>query len=822
MGSLTTERWERLQTLFHQAVELSGSERDDFVARACSDDQPLGAQLRLMLVATESERDPSEPQSSQPLGQLGGYELIRELGHGGMGTVYLARRADGQYEQQVALKLVRTHMQTGFFTSRFRAERQILAHLNHPNITRLLDGGVGPDGAPYLVMEYVDGIPVTRYCDQRRLTIAERLRLFLQICSAAEYAHRNLIVHRDLKPGNILVTAEGIPKLLDFGTAKLLSAGNDAEQVAPASGALASPPSDENTSALLATPAYASPEQLRNEPTTTSVDVYALGVVLFELLAGRRPSNSAAPDKAHSTADPEPPERAATGEAAEKRSVGAGRMRAILAGDLSAIVTRCLRPLPQDRYAWVNEIAADIQRYLDGRPVLARRQTTLYRATRFVRRNRGRLAVAAVVLLAVLASAGYAWRKQQQALAEGQRALRMQTFLYRLFQSANSNVTGKPATTLSEFLQLGVKFLPEYIREPADLRQARLGLAGSMFENRDYDAARQIFSQVAREAHAAGDLPSEAEATAYLCSIAYDKGEGDAGLSLCARAVDLAKSPGVPPRTLALAAYYSAALRADLGLIRQPPTVPLAELAVKTSLDNHLPPHETAQALVKLADIEQNLGALERARELFNQALMYYRQDPLALCDQSDVYYGLAGIRRMSGHIDEAVPLYRKSFEIYQTCAGPSDRETLRMGAYYAGAVAESTRPADAVQFLENAASVWKKTFEPDAPAWREYWHYMTVSYLAANRFSDAERSARTALGLCEKWSKEPAKDRTVGMEHFELARALDGEKKYSEALPHAELAETILAPTTVSEGAKKVLAQVRSLVQELRSRLSQ
>jgi eukaryotic-like serine/threonine-protein kinase len=818
---LTPELWERLQALFHQAVELEEGERDAFLERECAGNQPSLAQLRLLLTAFESERRFSSPPPSEAAKHLGGYELIRELGHGGMGTVYLARRADGEYEQQVALKLVSAHLQTGFFTGRFRAERQILAQLNHPNITRLLDGGVGPDGSPYLVMDYVDGIPITRYADQHRLTIPSRLRLFLEICSAVEYAHRNLIVHRDLKPGNILVTVEGVPKLLDFGTAKLLSAGAEAMGSTPGASAGVFARSDLQTAPLLATPSYASPEQLRNEPTTTAMDVYSLGVILFELLAGRRPSNSSSPEKLQPTDQPESPEQAVTGEAAEKRSISAGRMRATLAGDLSAIVTKCLRPLPQDRYAWVNDLAADIQRYLDGRPVLARRQTALYRASKFVRRNRGRLSAAAALLVVTLASLGYAWHQQGQALAEGQRAVRMQTFLYRLFQSANSNVTGKPATTLTEFLRLGVKFLPEYIKDPSDLRQARLGLAVSMFENRDYDAARAIFQQVVHEAQASQDLPAEAEASAYLCSIAYDKGEGDAGLNLCAHAMELAQRPGAPPRTLALSAYYSAALRADLGLIRQPPTIALAELAVKTSVDNHLPPHETAQALVKLADIEQNIGALDRAQALFERALSFYQQDPLALCDQSDVYYGLAGIRRMSGHINDAVPLYKKSFEIYQTCAGPSDRETLRMGAYYAGALAESSRASEAVQFLEDAGAKWKKTFEADAPAWREYWHYMTVSYLAAMRFADAERSARIGLRVCEKWSKDPSKDRTVGMEHFELARALDGEGGYRDALSHAEQAEGILAPTTVSEGAKQVLAQVRALIQDLRSKVA-
>src|SRR5579864_3445746 len=216
VATLTAERWQKMESIFHAALELKESRRPDFILRECDGNRELAAEILQLLVAFQqapqfhvAASPPARPQRAV----FGDYSIEREIGQGGMGTVYLAHRADGQYEQQVALKVVSAHLRSQFFEQRFRTERQILAQLNHPNITRLLDGGVSADGDPYLVMEYVDGRPINRYCDSARLPISDRIRLFLQVCSAVEYAHRNLIVHRDLKPGNIFVTVDGVPKL---------------------------------------------------------------------------------------------------------------------------------------------------------------------------------------------------------------------------------------------------------------------------------------------------------------------------------------------------------------------------------------------------------------------------------------------------------------------------------------------------------------------------------------------------------------------------------------------------------------------------------
>jgi serine/threonine protein kinase len=284
---VTPERWQQIRGVFDQAAVLAVKDRAAFLDKACALDLDLRQEVESLLLSDDKAgtgflNTPaidltrlSEHRSAQSrVGRrIGAYNIVEEIGHGGMGEVYRAGRADGQYEQQVAIKLVRGGYDTAAVLDRFRHERQILASLDHPNIARLLDGGTTDEGVPYLVMELIQGTPIDQYCDANQLNVSERLRLFLQVCSAVQYAHQRLVIHRDIKPGNILVTKEAVPKLLDFGIAKILD---------PTGGA-------ETTVAGPMTPEYASPEQVRGEPITTATDVYSLGVVLYQLLTGRSP-----------------------------------------------------------------------------------------------------------------------------------------------------------------------------------------------------------------------------------------------------------------------------------------------------------------------------------------------------------------------------------------------------------------------------------------------------------------------------------------------------------------------------------------------------
>jgi eukaryotic-like serine/threonine-protein kinase len=347
-----------------------------------------------------------EPQSSFIGQRCGPYQIVREIGRGGMGAVYLAGRVDDEFKQRVALKVLRTGINAEEVLRRFRHERQILATLDHPNIARLLDGGSTASGEPYLVMDYVEGTPLDQFCDNNRLSIPERIELFRQLCAAVQYVHQNLIVHRDLKPGNILVRADRVVKLLDFGIAKILKPDMMAS-VADATRA----------NELLMTPAYASPEQARGEPITTVSDVYSLGIVLYELLTGQRPyrpRTDSALEIVRSICEDEPPRpstivtridkpgQPAGQVEARKRGTDPEKLKLRLKGDLDNILLKALRKEPQRRYASVEQFSADLERHLHNLPVLAHDDSRWYRAQKFIQRNRIAVVAAGVTTIALL------------------------------------------------------------------------------------------------------------------------------------------------------------------------------------------------------------------------------------------------------------------------------------------------------------------------------------------------------------------------------------------------------------------------------------
>ena len=391
--------------------------------------------------------------------RIGPYQILRELGHGGMGAVYLAERADEHYRQQVAIKLIKPGLGGATIRKRFRNEMQILAELNHPNIARLLDGGETVDGVPYLVMEYVEGRPIDVFCDEKQLPIDERLRLFATVCAAVQYAHQHLVIHRDIKPGNILVSEEGLPKLVDFGIAKLL----DQDRM------------DATATAMpFMTPDYASPEQVRAAAVTTATDIYSLGVVLYELLTGRRPyrlKSGVAHEVAKAICDEEPRRPSTT----QKR----------LHADLDNIVLMAMRKEPERRYATAEQFAEDIRRHLSGLPVRARPATFSYRAGKFVRRHK--FGVAAALLIAVTLLVGIIATVWQARVARAERA-RAERRFNEVRQLANSfvfevhdAVANLPGATPARSLivQRGLKYLDSLAQDAAGDRGLQRELAGA-------------------------------------------------------------------------------------------------------------------------------------------------------------------------------------------------------------------------------------------------------------------------------------------------------------------------------------------------------
>ena len=431
---MTPERWKQIRGVYEQAAALVLTERTPFLEKVCSGDSELRCEVESLLgyedeagsvflskpaVDLIEEDGVRTPAPSRIGRRVGVYRIVEEIGHGGMGEVYRGARVDGLYEKQVAIKLVRSGYDSSLILERFRHERQILASLDHPNIARLLDGGTTEEGIPYLVMELIEGLPIDQYCEQHDLGIGARLQLYLQVCSAVQYAHQRLVVHRDLKPSNILVTTEGVPKLLDFGIAKILdpSAGVETTLVRPM------------------TLEYASPEQIRGETITTATDVYSLGVVLYRLLTGRSPygvdaRNPTVLVRAISESEPDRPsvvigraeEPQASPKAVADASVSNKKVRRLLKGDLDNIVLKTLRKETDRRYASVEKLEEDIRRHLQGLPVLAAPDSLRYRAQKFVQRNKVSVTAAALVMLAIAAAVFVSVRQGRIADLQRRRA----------------------------------------------------------------------------------------------------------------------------------------------------------------------------------------------------------------------------------------------------------------------------------------------------------------------------------------------------------------------------------------------------------------
>src|SRR2546429_1368881 len=422
--ALTPERWQQIKEVFADAQDRMPAERVDFLERACAGDGSLQNEVESLLAAAESEaaEDGSIATGGHSLAEdamigrrVGAYKIVQRIGRGGMATVYLASRADEQYEKQVAIKILLPELDSDDLLRRFRNERQTLAQLDHPNIVKLLDGGTTQEGLPYLVMDYVAGAPVDKYCDSQKLSTDQRLRLFCQICAAVQCAHQNHIVHRDLKPSNILITREGSPKLLDFGISKVLQPRNGLPIT--------------QTLTRRMTPAYASPEQVKGESVTPATDIYSLGVVLYELLTGHRPyklkqQTPAEVERAICEQEPEKPSTAVNRVENEDLPDGTTLSRTPqlvsasregqpeklcrrLKGDLDNIMLMALQKEQRRRYVSVEEFLQDIERHLQHRPVKARPSTVAYRASKFVRRHKTEVIAGAVVAFILLVAIGF-------------------------------------------------------------------------------------------------------------------------------------------------------------------------------------------------------------------------------------------------------------------------------------------------------------------------------------------------------------------------------------------------------------------------------
>ncbi|MGH8172115.1 MAG: protein kinase domain-containing protein, partial [Rhodanobacteraceae bacterium] len=489
---MTTQRseWPDLFALFERISDAPLAERSRLLDEVAAKHPDLRERLERLLLLDASGHDISSDvaewrgrigsDDSDAPTRIGPWRIIRELGAGGMGRVFLAERCDGEYEQHVALKLIRGELVSNASLARFVRERSILARLDHPGIATLVDGGVEDGGRPWFAMQLVDGQPLPEYCRELHLGIEARLRLLIAACDAVAYAHRQLVVHCDLKPSNVLVDRRGQPRLLDFGIARLLEADG-------------TPGSSTQTQARAMTPGYAAPEQLTGKPISVASDVYALGAMLYELLTGQRPySASEESPAAVAVAQLRSEARHMSRVAASSMPFPSRRLR----GDLDLIAARALRYDPAQRYAGADAFADDLRRYLDGRPIAARRGGTAYRVRRFIARHRIAVSLAALAIAGLIGATAFAWMQMRDARGQAARAEVVRRFLVGVFDQASPDENKGQPITARQLLEKGEGRLDEALRRQPDLDADITALLGQLYiDVSDFDRAEVLLKR---------------------------------------------------------------------------------------------------------------------------------------------------------------------------------------------------------------------------------------------------------------------------------------------------------------------------------------
>lgn len=787
---MTPERWSRLQNIFNQAVDCQGAERAALLDARCGADHELRREIEEMLAfdAGSEERlrhaiggavtSAVHGEHNRLIGTtIGSYRIRGVLGFGGMGTVYDAERADDAYKQRVAIKLVQQMAVHPQLRTRLRAERQILANLDHPYIARLIDGGETGNGIPYLVIEFVDGQPIDRYCDTHKLGVQERLVLFEKVCAAVDYAHRNLVVHRDLKPANILVTADGTPKLLDFGIAKLLNPDPAWNTVAVT-----------RVQDRLLTPEHASPEQVLGRAITTASDVYALGVLLYDLVCGRSPyalknANPRALERAICNEDPPRPsmlfrsvrEDVRPAEdgfdarlVASNRGVTTQRLSRQLAGDIDEVILKAMRKEPEQRYATAHQLGDELRRHRVGEAVVARQGVRRYRVAKFLRRNALTVGMVGVVIVALATFASFMWvqttrveEQRDRAEMERDRAEQVSTLLVELFSAADPYKTEGRELTASEVLERGAKEIEGNKNLADDVRAIMLESIGYALQRQDQYARGAVLLEKALQIRRAADEQNPSLENRKLLATSHKN------------LADALRGAG----QITTAEYhYREALKLSESLADEEPV-------------------RLADALVGLARLQhKSQGKLPEARALYNQALAIYARelgdshtevastlsdlaslelfdDDLASAEQHqgqalDIYRkrlqpthpdhatalgALGQIYTKRGKLDDAEKLIRESLELHRQVFGPDSPRISELLAILAEVREKQGRLSESIALLEEALGITLRS--GSGSEWRAGYIEDSIANLnfKTGRLSVAEAHVRAALKIYAK-----------------------------------------------------------------------
>ncbi len=818
-----------IHSIVKRASELGPRDRAEFVRSACGEDATLLSGVLAALgeraqdpAFWDEPADPGLEATTLPAGmegqRLGPYRIERRLGTGGMGDVYLAERADDEYQQRVAIKLVRAGLYSAQVHSRLRMERQILARLEHPNIARLLDGGRTQDGTPYLVMEYIDGEPIDSYCDRRRLGLAARIALVRTICTAVHYAHQNLIVHRDLKPNNILITPDGVPKLLDFGIAKLLDTRQSLHTLAVT-----------HMDYRVMTPAHASPEQVRGDVITTASDIYVLGVLLYELLTGRRPfqlvgsritdleriiceQEPLAPSAMVEKTIQEAPELA--NDCAACRSTTPARLGRELAGDLDNIILMAMRKDASRRYRSAEQLAADLERHANGQPVTATRDTWIYRTRKFVGRHAIAVAAASlgVALLAAfsvvtLLQAQRIARERDIAAVERTRAEQVSSFLVELFELSDPSKSRGNHVTARELLDIGARRVSSGLGDQPETRATLLATIGRVYGSLGLFNDAVALQREALESRRALFGPRHAEVALAMAGLGdalreqgqFAEAEGHLTEALAMQRDLLgARDVALVPTLMALGhlAHQRGLLDAAARFFEQGLDIYRQHRMLQRS--------EAASIFNDLAGLALERAEYEQAAQLYKTALDIDRgalgQDhpQVAMHIQN-----LAVTLQQQGKMAEAEPLYRESLDLLQRILGPDHPHTLDALANFGNFLRRNHQLTRAETVLRDVLARNRKARGPE---------HMYVGHdhvnlghvlLDANRAAEAEREYVAALEIYAA---------TLPEQHSYIAAALSGLGRAQLAQNNASGAEATLRKA-VAMGALTLPADSNPLV---------
>jgi serine/threonine protein kinase len=826
-----SERRARVEHLFEAALDRPEGERERFVRESCAGDEELRAQVMALLTAharvggaldgppvPERARERERETEAE---RFGPYRVLHPLGSGGMGDVYLAVREDA-FMRRVALKVLRGGAWSPTAVERFETERQIMASLSHPNVAQLLDGGVNADGTPYLVMEYVEGLPITVFSDRQGLTVAERLELFLKVCAAVHHAHQNLVIHRDLKPSNILVATNGEPKLLDFGVAKLQR---------PAAVGRTGPVTRPDLRPL--TPEYASPEQLRGEPLTTASDVYALGVLLYELLTGRHPFDldGASPSEvARLVCETDPPRPSASDSASKSIRYDLDELR----GDLDMIVMMALKKEPGRRYASAEQLASDVRRHLDGEPVLAVGDSPSYRLRKLVRRRRVEALSAALVLLSLIAGLTIAvaqWRvvgeERDRATRALERAEASADFLVGLFQSQQPLEAIADTLSARAILERGLERIGALEPYP-ELRARLLTVLGQAYNSLGaYDRAEAVLRAAVQDwalpnqSTVPRDIGREAARTlAELGDVLRIVGRYDEALDVARQAHDLrvatlgARDADVATSLIQMSSilvYLGDLQRADsltrlaldvrrraLGeedprvtnaiealaaLSRRRGDVDEAEALLREAVTRRrtvqgadAPAHATA--LLRLASLlDEDRGARAEAEALYRRALAILPDsDPEATTAMSQ----LGDVLVAEGQFQEAIELHSRAVEARRALMGADHSSVADVVQAKGLALLAAGNDRGAEEAFNEARSIWEARLGPEHPAVVYALSGLAEVYAARNEWIRAEALARQALTV--RRDAFPEGSVLVGLSEATLGDVLSGKGDLEEA----------------------------------------